>query len=104
MLLIDAGPQDGLEDGTCKAMVLEDGRAVALYRVDGVYFATEDRCSHGEAALSDGELDGDIIICPFHLGGFCVRTGAARIPPCSEPIRTYPVIIRDGRVLLDVTE
>lgn len=76
--------------------VTVDGRALCVYRVDDVAYATEDRCSHGSARLSDGCLEGHEIECPFHQGRFDVRTGEATLLPCTEPVRTYAVEERDG--------
>ena len=76
-------------------------RALAIYNVDGEFFVTDDRCTHGMASLSEGFLDGDVIECPWHGGAFNVRTGAAAAMPCSEPIRTYPVAVEQGFVVIE---
>jgi nitrite reductase/ring-hydroxylating ferredoxin subunit len=65
--------------------------AIAVYNLGGEFFATDDLCTHGDASLADGEIDGDSVICPFHLGAFCIRTGEPTAAPCSDPLRTYPV-------------
>ena len=77
------------------------GQQVAVYNVDGVFYATDDRCTHGLATLSDGMLDGDLIECPLHFGAFNVRTGAAAAPPCSIAIRTHAVQEQDGQVFIE---
>lgn len=74
---------------------LEDGRNIALYHLDDGFFATDDLCSHGEAFLSDGEIEDDQIICPYHMGAFDIRTGEATMAPCHISIRTYRVV-EDG--------
>jgi nitrite reductase/ring-hydroxylating ferredoxin subunit len=71
----------------------DSGVAIALYHLTDGFYATDDLCSHGEASLSEGEIDGHDIVCPFHLGAFCIRTGKATAAPCSVPIRTYQVSI-----------
>ena len=76
--------------------MLDDGSLVAVYNVDGELFVTADRCTHGEASLSEeGSLCGHIVECPWHFGTFDVRTGAAASLPCSVPLKSYPVQI-DG--------
>src|SRR5437762_10016741 len=90
-----------LTDGTIGRAQLDDGRRIAIYHVDGDVYATDDRCTHGNASLVDeGSLDGCIVECGLHLGAFDVRTGRAVSAPCSKPLRTYPVEIRDGKVWL----
>jgi len=64
---------------------------VALWNVDGEYFATADTCSHEEASLSEGDLWGEVIECPLHGAQFDVRTGAVLSLPAVFPIATYPV-------------
>ncbi len=82
-----------------------DGRdPIALYRVQGELYATEDTCSHGAASLSEGDLEDFDIICPFHDGGFDIRTGEVTIPPCVTPIEAYPVSVEDGTVFIELPD
>ena len=76
------------------------GRDVALYSVDGEVFATDNLCTHGLARLCDGFLLGHEIECPMHQGRFDVRTGRPTCAPVTEPVRSYPVKIENGRILL----
>jgi nitrite reductase/ring-hydroxylating ferredoxin subunit len=71
-----------------------------LCRVDGELFISDDTCSHGEASLSEGTVDGAEIECPWHSGKFCLRTGAALNFPAVTPIRVYPATVRDGAVFI----
>jgi nitrite reductase/ring-hydroxylating ferredoxin subunit len=73
---------------------------VALYNVDGEFFATSNICTHAVAMLTDGYLDGDQIECPMHGGMFSVRTGEPTHFPCVEAIATHAVEIRDGAVFI----
>jgi naphthalene 1,2-dioxygenase ferredoxin component len=76
------------------------GHDIALYRVDGEVYATANLCTHGHARLCDGFLEGTEIECPLHQGRFDVRTGAPVLEPVTESVRTFPVRIEDGQVLL----
>ena len=80
--------------------ILVAGRDIALYNADGEIFATENICTHGHARLCEGFLDGHEIECPLHQGKFDVRTGQPTCAPVTEGIRSYPVRIEGGRVLL----
>ena len=73
-----------------------NGTEVALFNLDGEYFAIEDVCSHYGSPLSTGWLEGDHIVCPRHLAEFCVRTGAVRKAPAHAPVHHFPVRVREG--------
>jgi naphthalene 1,2-dioxygenase system ferredoxin subunit len=73
-------------------------KELALYEVDGEVYASDNRCTHGDALLSDGFLEGTQIECPFHQGRFDVCTGKALCAPLTEDIRVYPVRIENKRV------
>ncbi len=77
-------------------------RDVALYKVAGEVFATDNTCTHGQARLCDGFLDGYEIECPLHQGKFDVRTGRATCAPATDSVRVYPVRIMDGRVFAQI--
>lgn len=81
--------------------VVVEGRELALYRLAQGVFATDNRCTHGDARLSDGFLMDCCIECPLHQGQFDIRTGAALCEPVTEPIRVYPVRIDADDVMID---
>lgn len=80
-----------------------DGRYVAVYDVQGELYAIEDVCTHDGSPLSDGPVEGTEVICSRHGARFCLKTGAALTPPAYEPVATWPVRRRDGRLELGVT-
>lgn len=67
---------------------------------DGRFFVTDDTCTHGDASLADGEVDGCEVECPFHAGAFDIITGEPCGAPCSIALKTYQSTVRDGQVLL----
>jgi 3-phenylpropionate/trans-cinnamate dioxygenase ferredoxin subunit len=75
-----------------------DGTPVAVFNIDGTYYAIEDACTHDGGDLTSGWLQGDEIICPRHGARFCVRTGAALTAPAFEPTATFPVRVNDGNI------
>lgn len=76
---------------------------LAVYRVDGGFFVTDDTCTHMHASLGEeGSLEGHIIQCTWHNGKFDIRTGAVVGPPCTAPLKTYPVTVRDGAVFIEI--
>ncbi|HEX4183400.1 MAG TPA: non-heme iron oxygenase ferredoxin subunit [Caulobacteraceae bacterium] len=74
------------------------GRPVALFRIEGAVFALHDLCPHGKARLSEGFVEGDTVECPLHQGLVCIRTGAPRSPPITEPVASFPVRVIHGRI------
>ncbi|WP_411817211.1 non-heme iron oxygenase ferredoxin subunit [Hyphococcus sp. DH-69] len=81
-------------------VTLADGHAVTVYRWEDNFYCTDDLCTHGDASLAEGYVEDGAIICPFHLGSFCIKSGAPRAAPCSEPIAVYEVNERDGNLLI----
>ena len=78
---------------------------IALYRIDGAYYATADTCSHGQSSLSEeGELDGFAIECGWHFGRFDVRTGQAIALPCNKQIRVFPTIVEGNDIMIEIDD
>ncbi|MBC7203444.1 MAG: non-heme iron oxygenase ferredoxin subunit [Pusillimonas sp.] len=78
---------------------------IAVYEIRGVYYATQDSCTHAKASLSEGEiLDGDLIECPVHGGTFHIPTGRAVDFPCERAIRTYRVTDEGDALLVDLAQ
>jgi len=70
--------------------------------VGGEYFAVADVCTHDRGPLGEGRLRGTVIECPRHGARFDVRDGAVLAPPAVRPLPTYPVLVRDGVVDVEV--
>jgi naphthalene 1,2-dioxygenase system ferredoxin subunit len=77
-------------------------RDVAIFTAGDAVYATDNECTHGHARLCDGFLDGHVIECPLHQGRFDVRNGKPLCEPATEALRSYPVKLVGGRVLLRV--
>ncbi len=93
-----------LDPETPLRLSLPSGRFVAVYKVGEQIFVTDDLCTHGDASLAEGMLDGYEIECPYHMGRFDIRTGEPTLAPCREPVRTYQASIIDGGVYISVDE
>ncbi len=90
--------------GTSGGMRFEHGGArIALFRVEDDVYAIGDRCSHAEAALSEGDLFDTEVECPLHGASFDLRTGKALTLPATQPVPSYPVRIENGDVLVEVS-
>jgi nitrite reductase/ring-hydroxylating ferredoxin subunit len=75
-----------------------EGFEIALVRSGDQVFAVDDRCTHGDARLSDGFVLEHCIECPLHQGQFDLRTGAPLCEPVTDPVRCYPVRVEGDRV------
>lgn len=95
----DVAASDGVPEGDVMGVSVA-GREIALYGVEGEVYATDNICTHGQARLCDGFLDGHEIECPLHQGKFDVRSGKATCEPVTDDLRSYPVKIEAGRVYL----
>ncbi len=100
---IDVGPVEELKPGEMK-LVDAGGYEVGVYNCDGEYFAIEDRCSHDDGPLCEGDWDPDrcVVVCPRHGANFDLRSGRPITLPAYEPVDTYPVRIEDGVIKVDV--
>ena len=67
------------------------GQGVALFRIDGEFFATDSMCTHATALLSEGYVEDGCVECPLHQGRFDIRTGKAMCTPVTVDLRTHPV-------------
>src|SRR5919107_2885540 len=74
---------------------------VAVFNADGELFAIDDTCTHQDASLSEGWLEGCQIECPLHAASFDLRTGEPTGPSAKRPVRTYPTQVRDGVIYVD---
>jgi cytochrome P450/nitrite reductase/ring-hydroxylating ferredoxin subunit len=96
------GPVEAAPDGALRR-VEAGGRAVCLGRVDGSWVAFDDTCTHEECPLSDGELDGNVVVCPCHGSEFDLRTGDVLTPPALDPLPIYDVRERGGALEVRLT-
>lgn len=80
-------------------IVVEIGRKwIAVFNVDGTYYAVEDRCTHDDGPLADGELFDCEIECPRHGARFDVRTGEVTAPPANVNVPTYEVRVEGDEI------
>ena len=92
---------DELDEG--EALKVDCGvngiEALAVFNNGGEFFAMNDKCSHGNASMSEGYLEDDgTVECPLHSARFCLKTGEALCLPATDPIKTFPVIVEPTEV------
>ena len=101
--LIDICPLDELPPGGKRLVEYED-LEIGVINCRGEIFAIEDRCSHDDGELVDGELDEEdcAIECPRHGSRFDLRTGKPLNLPAYVPVDTFPVVVEDGVIRVEV--
>lgn len=114
---IDVGAAADVADGALKN-VIADEVELLLARVGDDYYAADARCPHMGGRLSQGVLEGTVVVCPRHGSRFDLRDGrvdrwtdfsglvlgVAKTLRAPRPLRTYPVLVRDGRLLVEIED
>jgi 3-phenylpropionate/trans-cinnamate dioxygenase ferredoxin subunit len=101
--IIDVCPVAELPPGERRLIEWED-LEIGVFNCGGQLYAIEDRCSHDDGPLAEGEFDPDTctVECPRHGSLFDLRTGQPKTLPAYVPVDTYPVIIEDETIKLEV--
>ena len=94
---VDVAPIGDFPAGAVRSVEV-DGAQIALFNVDGTYYAIEDVCPHDGGVLTGGVVEGDVVVCPRHGARFCIRTGKVLAPPAYEDVVAFPVRIEAGVV------
>lgn len=97
MSWVTVAPAASIAPGDYATVELANG-FVAVFNVDGEFFAIDDVCTHDGGGLAGGALEDHLVICPRHGARFCLRTGKALTPPAYEPVRRYATRVTDGVV------
>jgi nitrite reductase/ring-hydroxylating ferredoxin subunit len=90
-----------LAPGRCKAVEV-GGRKIALFNVEGTYYAIDDTCTHRGGPLSEGDLAGREVACPWHGATFDVTTGETLGPPAPKGVSCYKVRVAGDSVEIEV--
>ena len=101
---LEVCPLDELPPGSVRIVPVERFLSIGVYNCGGELFALEDRCSHDDGPLCEGDWDEELcrVICPRHGSAFDLASGRPLSLPAFEPVDTYPVRIVDGLVKVDV--
>ena len=96
---------DELPEGAMRLVEAEDGRKIGVFHADdGELYAIEDRCSHDDGPLAEGEFEADActVECPRHGSLFDLRSGRPKTLPAYVPVETFEARVEDGNVKLEV--
>ncbi|MGH7334013.1 MAG: Rieske (2Fe-2S) protein [Candidatus Rokuibacteriota bacterium] len=75
------------------------GKTLALFNVDGAYYAVDSTCPHRGGPLAEGDLDGHVVGCPWHGWAWDVTSGASANNPAVR-IGCYPVVVEEGQLFV----
>ena len=105
MAEIEVAPVDELPPGTMR-LVPAGAITVGVYNCGGRYHAIEDRCSHDDGPLCEGEWEPELcmVVCPRHGSRFDLETGIPMSLPAFLPVRVFPVSVRDGTIVVELDE
>ncbi len=92
---IDVIPESALAEGE-HVVVEVDGVEVAVFRIEGQFYAVEDVCTHDGAEIASGRLEGCEIVCPRHGARFCLKTGKVLQGPAYEDLPCFSLRIENG--------
>jgi len=99
--LYEVGKIDEMEDGDIKCVEVED-KEIALFKLNGEYFAIDNTCTHLGGPLCEGDIDGDRVICPWHGAEFDIRTGEVVSGPAEENVDPYKIVIENDSIKIDI--
>ena len=99
--LLEVAKIDEVPVGKIK-VVEASGRRIALCNYSGKIYAIADECTHDRGPLDQGELIGHEVECPRHGARFDIETGRATRLPAVRPVKTYPVVVNDGSIAVEL--
>ena len=79
-----------------------DSKNIAVFQLDGKYFAVDDECTHAGGSLSEGEISGTTVTCPLHGATFDVTTGAVLSAPAFEGVKSYKVVVEGNEIKIEL--
>jgi 3-phenylpropionate/trans-cinnamate dioxygenase ferredoxin component len=91
-IVLEVCPLAALPRGEARRVETDPPIAV-FHTEDGEVFAIDDTCTHQDASLADGWVEGCEVECPLHASRFDLRTGAVDAPPAKLPVRTHEVVV-----------
>jgi 3-phenylpropionate/trans-cinnamate dioxygenase ferredoxin subunit len=100
---VEVAPLEELPPGSMKLVEVDRFLSIGVYNCGGELLALEDRCSHDDGPLCEGGWDVEecLVVCPRHGSSFDLRTGVPRSLPAFVPVRTFPVRVVDGIVVVE---
>ena len=78
------------------------GKRIAVFHVNGQYYAIDDECTHAGGSLAEGSVDGNEVTCPLHGATFDITNGQATGEPAEEGVTSYKVVVEGEDIKIEV--
>ena len=92
-----------INENSVKVVNIEN-KDIAIFNVDGEFYAIDDLCSHAEASLAEGEVFDCKVECPLHGAEFDLKTGEAVTLPATQPVDTYMISVENDIIYLEMND
>jgi len=98
---VNVATTDEMTPGQAK-MVQVDDKKIALFQVEGGFYALDDTCTHRGGPLSEGEIEGEQVTCPWHGAIYNITSGQVLSPPAPQGVASYPVRVEGTAIEVEV--
>lgn len=103
MPIVKVAARGDVTPGT--GMVVEAaGRTLAIFNLNGTFYALDNTCTHVGGPLGEGKVAGNVVTCPWHGSKFDITTGAVVGPPARRPVAAYRVSVKNDEVMVEVPD
>ncbi len=99
--LIRVGEVSDVSPGTAK-LVEARGKRIALFNLNGQFYALDNTCTHEGGPLADGSIEGETVTCPWHGAVFNIKTGAVLYPPAPTDVHSYKVHVDGAEIKIEL--
>lgn len=99
--LLKIAETNDVPPGQAAAFTVE-GQKIALFNVEGTYYAIGDTCTHRGGPLSVGGVQGTKVTCPLHGANFDLKTGAVLGPPAQKGVPSYKVLVEGNDINVEI--
>lgn len=98
--LIPIAKKEEIQPGEAQ-LVEAAGKQIAVFNVDGNYFALDETCTHAGGPLSEGFVEGKTVTCPWHGAQFDLESGEVLMPPAPDGVSCYKVVVKGDEINIE---
>ena len=99
--MIKIANTEDVQEGSAVAVEVA-GNSVALFNVEGSYYAIDDTCTHRGGPLCEGEVEGTEVTCPWHGATFDLTNGSVLNPPAPDGVSSYKVVVEENEIKIEI--
>ena len=85
-----------------KMCISVKGKELALFKIEDKIYCIDNICPHAGGPLCGGELEGKIVVCPWHSSKFDVTNGKVKSPPAKQNVRSYKVTVKEEDIFVEI--